>query len=987
MKHFDLINKPIDSLNMEKFSSYLNIKEGRNSLNGDWKFIYLKEMDEKYLTKDFNIDKLDNIKVPSHIEFNGYSNPQYVNVMYPWEGKEELLLGEVPKNNPVGIYFKDVDIDDLSKDIYLEFEGFESCLYLYVNGVFVGYSTHNFVTSTFKINDYINKGSNRITLVVFKYSFVSWYTDQDMFRLSGINRPINLLTLDKIHFKDIHNKSILKEDYSTGLFNVIFKLNSYTENTVVQFELLENDNVIIEDTINVDNNEVEYQENINNVLKWSDETPNLYTLNIKLLDSNIIKEEVSMKIGFRRIEIKDGIIYLNNKRLIIKGVNRHEFNCYEGRVMSKEMIEQDIIFMKKNNINALRTSHYPNKNETYELCDKYGIIVMDEVAIETHGTWMNLSIDNKEDRTLPGSNIVYKDFTIRRGEGMYERDKNYPSVLFFSLGNESHAGKNLEALSDYFRNIDKTRIIHYEGCFMNQKYLHISDVYSRMYAKPKAIKKYLKKNKDRPYILCEFSHAMGNSNGNFDEYMNLLDEYPNYQGGYIWDFVDQGIFKDGVMHFGGDFKDYPNDNNFCANGLLLADRSETPKVKTIKYYYSNIQFDISKNKVVIYNKNNFVDTSNLYFKYIILENGISVYEERFDLNILANSKGEYKFKNKFDYLNNSEYVFRVSAHLKENTLYAKKDYEINFLDKVIKEYKYEIKETSGNLKVYKSHSHITVENGDFKVIFNGIKINQGGLEAIMYKGDLYLDKLVLPTLFRATTDNDAMIYRYFNNFYLSSSLNPFYNPFTNAIKVKEESKDKVVVEVKYSMIVGLSFKKFKIRYTIYSSNEIKVEFDYKKPGLAPSPACIGMRYKFYKEYNDFTYLGLGKEGTYIDRIKGVKYGLYESKASEEYVNYSIPQENSNHEQTREVKIKMHGHNLTFKALDKLFAFKYQNYNEFELELAHRKENLPLSNYNYLTIYAINKGVGGDDSWGAPVHKKYRIGKKRYRMSYVIQIKN
>ena len=357
-----------------------------------------------------------------------------------------------------------------------------------------------------------------------------------------------------------------------------------------------------------------------------------------------------------------------------------------------------------------------------------------------------------------------------------------------------------------------------------------------------------------------------------------------------------------------------------------------------------------------------------------------------NIDILPLNKKEYKFK-KCEFKDNHEYVIRVSAHLGEDTIYALKDHEINFEDKVINEYKYEINSSEGDLKVYRSHTHITVENKDFKVIFNGIKINHGGLEAIMYKGDLYLDKIALPTLFRATTDNDAMIYKHLNNFYLAASLSPLYIPLPNALKVKEESKDKVVVEVAYLMIVGIAFSKFKITYTIYPTNEIKVEFNYKKPLIAPSPTCIGMRYKFHKEYDDFTYLGLGKEETYIDRCKGVKYGVYESKASEEYTNYSIPQECSNHELTRFINIPMHGHNLSFKALDKLFAFKYQNYNEFELELAQRKENLPLSNFNYLTIYAINKGVGGDDSWGAPVHKKYRVGKKRYSLSYVISIKD
>ena len=274
MKHLDLLSKPIDRVNMENFSTYLKIKEGRISLNGDYKFIYLKEFDEKYIAKDFDISELDNIKVPSHIEMNGYDKPQYVNVMYPWEGKEDLSLGEVPKNNPLGIYFLDYEFNDLSKDIYLEFEGFESCLFLYVNGKFVGYSTHNYVNSVFKINDYINEGKNRIAIVFYKFGLVSWFSDQDMFRFSGINRPINLLMLDKIHFDDIHNKSILLSDYKTGLLDLSFKVNKYNDNTLINLRMYDSDNLIYEDNINVNNLEVNIKKEFNDIKLWSDEETN-----------------------------------------------------------------------------------------------------------------------------------------------------------------------------------------------------------------------------------------------------------------------------------------------------------------------------------------------------------------------------------------------------------------------------------------------------------------------------------------------------------------------------------------------------------------------------------------------------------------------------------------------------------------------------------------------------------------------------------------
>lgn len=990
MKNLEFLTKPIDSLNIEPFSSFLNREKGRKNLNGKWKFVYLKEMNDKYLDEAFDISSLKEIEVPSHIEFNGYDIPQYVNMMYPWEGKEDLAIGEIPKINPIGIYLKDIEINDLNKDHYLEFEGFESALYLYINGAFVGYTTHNFVTSTFKINEYIKEGKNRLVIVLFKFSFASWYTDQDMFRLSGINRPINLLSLDKIHFVDIHNKSLLMEDYKTGLFDISFKVSNFSDNTFIGIELLYEDNLIIEEQIKVNNTLIDFKREIVNVLKWSDEDPNLYSLKVVLKDNNEVKDEVTMDVGFRRIEIKDNVMYLNNKRLILRGVNRHEFNCEKGRVMDIDLIEQDLKFMKSNNINAVRTSHYPNVNCFYNLCDKYGLIVMDEVAIETHGTW-GRNIEDKEYATIPGSNAVYKDFTLIRGKGMFERDKNYPCILFLSLGNESYAGKNLEELANYFRSVDPNRIVHYEGYNHNKKYTHISDIYSEMYTPADKIRKFLKKDKAKPFILCEFEHSMGNSTGNFDEYMELIDEFKNYQGGFIWDFVDQGILKDDRLFFGGDFNEYPTDYNFCANGLIFADRKSTPKVNIVKYYYSNIQFEISKNKIEVINKNNFIDTSNLEFKYFILENGEEIYENSFELNVEPLSKKDYKLKYNIDLKEGKDYLIRVGAYLKEDTIYAKNGHEINFDQKFIKgslsKNNYEIDDKKiTKFNIFEGVNHLTIENGDFKVIFKNSGNSSGGLEAIMYKDKLYLSKVAVPTLFRPNTDNDLAIEKHYNGFYFGCSLYPNYNPLKKALKVVSQDDKKVVVEVIYQMVVGIFFSKFKVRYTIYASNEIKVDYEYKKPPFVPVPPVIGMRYAFQNKYDNFSYIGLGKEETYIDRYKGVKYGNFESKASDEYVDYSKPQECGNHEYTKEVNINMHGNILSFIALGNTFAFKYLPYNEFEIELANRKHNLPDSDYNYLTLYAINKGVGGDDSWGAKVHNKYLVQNKKYRLSYLIKIK-
>lgn len=988
-----LLIKPITEVNALKdcssFNLFNNKKDLRSSLNGQWKFLYLEKFDEKIFNDDIDFDSLKEITLPSHLEFSMYGEPQYVNVMYPFEGKEDLNFDQLPKKNPCGVFFKKIKKTSPNLDIFLEFEGFEAALYVYINNNFVGYSTKNFTTTKFKIDQYLTKDENLITLIVFKYSFASWYTDQDMWRLSGINRNINLLIRDKIHLVDIHNKSTLANNYEDGYLNVDFELTMFNKDTKLIINLLHNSKSLLYETIKVNNNIINYSFILKNCLKWSDEDPNLYQLKIALIDNNKTIEETSLNIGFRKIEIKDGVIYLNNKRLLIRGVNRHEFDCNNGRAITNDVIENDIKLLKSNNFNAVRTSHYPNKKELYDLCDKYGLIVMDEAAIETHGTRGNL--DKNEFEVLPGSKKEYLDFTLNRGKSMYLRDKNHCSILFWSLGNESFGGTNLESLYNYFKEVDNTRLIHYEGCFQIQKYNHISDVTSRMYAKPKEINKYLLKHQDKPFLLCEFLHAMGNSCGNLDEYMDLFNKFKNYHGGFIWDFVDQGIYKNNKFNFGGDFYDYPNDNNFCANGLLLASREETSKLKTVKYFYQMLDFELNLNYVKIINKYNFINTSKFKFIYQLFENDTIIYEKSFETNIPPQNSKIINIENKVELKKDCYYRIRFLTLLKEDNLFNKKGYELCFKERFINK---KIDEVSNNinlerkskLKVFKSFNHISVSNDELTVCFNGIKTNDGGLDAIIYKDNILLNNVVLPTLFRANTDNDKMMDKYFTSFYFSASMYPLYNPFKNEIKVISQSDDKVVIEVIYSMLTAIFFNKFKIKYTIYSSNDIHVEYDYKKPPFIPSPNIVGLRFLINKNYSKFSYVGLGKEDNYSDRYYGIKYGKYESDANDEYVNYSYPQECGQHQFVRNLDLNIKNCVLSFIPLNKTFNFKYLPYNEFMLEIANRKEELTKTKYNYLTLICANKGVGGDDSWGAPVHEPYLLNNKKFHQEFIIRIK-
>lgn len=985
-----LLNKPLFGKNLLWESSYqesfASEKNNRLSLNGEYGFIYDEQgtIDTRALEEDFDFENSEKITIPSHMEFNGYGKPQYCNIQYPWEGKENLSYDMLPKDNPCGIYLKDVNIElDENKDYILEFNGFESALYVYINGIFIGYSTQNYTRSQFRINNALKNGKNRFVFVVFKYSFASWISDQDMWRLSGIHRNVDLLIVDKTHIADLDVPCTLNDDYRTGHFSFKARIENPCENMSMRINLRLKENIIIEKELPF-NKYFKYEENLQNILPWSDETPNLYTLDVELRKSGIAVENTTLQIGFRRIEIKGNQVLLNGKRLILRGVNRHEFKMDTGRVMDRKTIQDDLILMKKNNINTVRCSHYPNNVFLYEECDRLGIYVIDETAIETHGTWMNNPHDeNCSSTSLPGDDKKYEEITLLRGKGMLERDKNHCSILFWSLGNESYAGENLKALSDYFHGRDKTRLVHYEGCFWNRKYSSISDVESQMYTKPADIRKFLKKHKDKPFMLCEYEHSMGNSTGNMDEYMKLLDEFDNFMLGCIWDFVDQGIKMDGKMFFGGDFNEYPHDDNFCADGILPSDRIPGSKMATVKYNYSPVRITFSSNSFTIVNLRSFSDTNDLEFIYSVMANGIEESTALFNENIEPGKSKEIFVP--FEKENNKNYVRKVNVIRKSDKESMLLEIDDSFMNQVPI---YDEEKSEAKLQTFHSVNHYTIETDDgFEVIFLKPKTGHAGLEAIRNNGELYLQNLVEPTLFRPNIDNDMTIETVFSNGYLGASRNVFVNPFgKSSFRIVEENSEKVVVRMKHIFLFGRRTMFFNEEYTIKNDKTITIKYSFKPKRLYPLPSIIGMRFRLNKDFSDFNYLGIGKEETYPDRFKGQDFGYHQSNSANEYVDYSMPQECGNHMYTQIVDIPMYGGKMSIEAVNKPFSFNYLPYSSFDIENAKRKSDLSVSKYNYLTISAFTKGVGGDDSWGAPVHKQYRAKHKLYTQEFRIRIK-
>ncbi len=583
------------------------------SLNGEWKFCYsINAMErpadfylEKYVEEGFH-----DIKVPGHIELSGYDKIHYINTMYPWEGHvfrrpAHALLQEnaeagsfsMADYNPVGSYRKEFDLEEglKNKRVIICFEGVEQAMYLWLNGHFVGYAEDSFTPSEFDLTPFIKETGNVISVEVHKRSTAAFLEDQDFFRFFGIYRNVTLYAKPDLHVEDFWAKPVLAEDNTSGTFSLSLKLSSKDmekEGTVIVTLTDKEGGVCLEQRLPM-GEEVQIESvALNGVVAWSNENPYLYELGIVLeTKDGVVEEFISYPVGFRRIEIKDKIMLLNGKRLILNGVNRHEWSAENGRCIGRSEMEWDMKTMKENNINSVRTSHYPNQISWYHMCDQNGIYMMAEVNLESHGSWQKMGVVEPS-WNIPGSIPEWKDVVMDRAKTNFEVFKNHTSILFWSLGNESYAGDNIESMNRFYKETDESRLVHYEGVVHNRAYeAAISDVESRMYASPLQVREYLDNDPAKPFILCEYMHDMGNSLGGMKSYISLLDEYPMYQGGFIWDYIDQALWVEDevsgekVLRYGGDFDDRPSDYEFSGDGIVFADRMEKPAMQEVKYYY------------------------------------------------------------------------------------------------------------------------------------------------------------------------------------------------------------------------------------------------------------------------------------------------------------------------------------------------------------------------------------------------------------------
>lgn len=965
----------------------------RQNLNGLWKFQYARNLAEApagFEAEDFDCKGWEDIRVPAHIQMEGYDKPQYVNVQYPWDGHEAIEPGEIPTQfNPVASYVKYFTVPEnmQGKRLFVSFQGVESGFALWCNGSYVGYSEDTFTPSEFELTSYLKEGENKLAVQVFKWTSGSWCEDQDFFRFSGIFRDVYLYSIPDTHVSDIRIKTILNDTYDRGNLEIVLEAIG---NGKVELILTKQGEEAARTEVEIkDGQSTVVELTIEQPALWSAEQPNLYNLMIQVTDNQEqLQELIPQRVGFRRFAIEDGIMKLNGKRIVFKGVDRHEFSSRRGRVPNHDELLRDIVTMKRNNINAIRTSHYPNDSALYALCDEYGLYLIDECNMETHGMWDMVGRGVWPiEKALPGDRQEWKDLLLDRVNSMYQRDKNHPSIIIWSCGNESFGGSVIYEMSRLFHALDDTRLVHYEGVCNDRRYNDTSDMESRMYPSAAYVKDFLQKDRSKPYLLCEYTHAMGNSCGGMHKYTDLTDEEPLFQGGFIWDYIDQSIYhKDRygkeVLGYGGDFDDRPCDYNFSGNGIAYGgERMPSPKMQEVKFNYQNISIQIQDDQFTVINKSLFTNTDVYDCKISLTLDGRQIADTKVDIGVEPLDQQTYQLP-RWRYLtpwskeepwmatDAGEYVVTVSFVLKEDTLWAQRGHEVAFGQGIYEIEAPQQRKPQSYMKVTDGTYNLGIKGEHFEVLFDkGGK----GLVSYVYGGREMIKAIPKPNFWRAPTDNDngnQMPFRYAQwklaSMYQLNGIPGSKEP--NPVIVQET--DKVTVTYTYYLPTTPE-SSCEVAYTVTGDGTVHTALSYDPPkGIHDMPE-FGMLFKFDADYENLTWYGYGPAETYCDRERGGKLGIHHNKVADNIAQYLVPQECGNHTHVRKASVTDNlGRGIEFSG--KELSFSALPYTPHELENAMHSYELPPVYYTVVRVALQQMGVAGDDSWGARTHDEYLI---------------
>ena len=1021
----------------------------RYSLNGIWKFSYAKNYASSipgFEKTSYDCSGWDDIRVPAHMQMEGYDKPAYINVQYPWEGREEVRPGQIPVQfNPVGSYVKcfRVPEDMKGRPLCISFQGVESGFALWLNGWYVGYSEDSFTPSEFDLTPYLVEGENKLAVQVFKWTASSWLEDQDFFRFSGIFRDVYLYTVPKVHLQDLKIRTLVDESMESARLNMTLSFVTDEEPAApigaassgsaeeeeqdkplpgkTYYRLERNGKTVLQGDIS-NAKKIEISEQVFNPVLWSAEAPALYDLYLILKDENGTETEaVHELVGFRRFEMKNGLMCLNGKRIVFKGVNRHEFTAEKGRAaMPLSVMLQDLVTMKRNNINAIRTCHYPDDSRLYRLCDRLGLYMIAENNMESHGSWEPI-LRGLADRSaaIPGENREWQALLLDRVDSCYERDKNHPAILIWSCGNESFGGSVIYEMSRRFRTLDPDRLVHYEGVFNDRSYNATSDMESQMYPSPDAIRAFLRENPDKPMICCEYTHSMGNSNGDMFKYTDLTDEEPRYQGGFIWDYVDQSLrerdrYGRVYQAYGGDHLERPTDYSFSGNGIVAGDRTPYPKMQDVKFNYQNISAIVSRDQVLVINKNLFVNTGDFDCVCELYKDGTLMSSEVIPAACAPLTQKAFALPFTGEYPA-GEYTIIVSFRLKEDTSWAEKGHEVAF-----GQYVYCVEgdasasensadaaagQAKAHYQIIRDYHNVGVKGENFDALIS--ILNGGGLKSYRYAGRELIEVEPRPNFWRALTDNDkgnrmGARYGQWKLASLYADMAPADLDYKKvlagdpdalavAMKAREypvqaEEDGCLVWKMRY-FLPTVPVSDCIVTYKIAADGTITFMLDYVPvAGLSAMPE-FGFLFRLPADFDRVTWYGNGPEECYCDRERGAKLGIYGTTTEENMTRYLVPQECGNRTGVRWAKVTDEkGRGVLFTAgsgtrvcgmeeaeyVPCTMNFSALPYTPEEIENAAHYTELPESSHTVVRCSLMQMGVGGDDSWGARTHEEFLL---------------
>ena len=963
--------------------------EPKQNLDGVWKVNVTQAANvdvenAPFAAADFNDAGFGAINVPEHLQMAGYLKNKYVNVQYPWDGHEDPQEPNVPENNHVAIYRRSFTLDrplaatlENGGTVSITFHGMATAIYVWVNGTFVGYGEDGFTPNEFDITEALNvDGDNVLTVACYEYASASWLEDQDFWRLHGLFRSVELAAQPRVHVETVQIEADYNPSMAAGTLNATLQLRNANDAATVKAKLRDANGTVVWESTQCANETITLNSGaLKNIAPWSAEEPTLYELTVLVVghDGPLV-EKIVQRIGFRTFRIEDGIMKLNGKRVVFKGADRHEFDAKRGRSITRQDMIDDITFCKRHNINAIRTSHYPNQEYWYDLCDEYGIYLIDETNMETHGSWVANNIETPE-TAVPGSKPQWEGACVDRINSMMRRDYNHPSVLIWSLGNESFAGEVFRAMHAHAHAIDPNRPVHYEGSVHDRAFDDVTDIESRMYAHADEIEEYLKSNPKKPYISCEYMHAMGNSVGNMDEY-TALERYPQYQGGFIWDFIDQAILVrlpdgDERLCYGGDFGDRPSDYEFAGDGIVFADRTPSPKAQDVKQLYANVRIVPGETGVEIANDNLFVSTADYVFVTRVLADGEPVWqaEQRFDVPAGETKHFDIEWPLEAYRGQANELTLEVSQRLAAAEEWAPKGYELSFGQTVV----------AGSKPVAASEAKpvdgiVTVGRWNAGVQGSGREIllsrTQGGIVSYTLDGREFVLRRPTLTTFRALTDNDRGAGHGYDRAQWVGA-GRYAKCVNNTIEQVNDDTLKAVYEYELATPQRTHVT---ITYVADTTGKLHLSVDY--PGEtqeAPTIPAFGLEWTLPVEYSNLRFYGPGPDETYADR-KHAKLGIWNTNAYDDHAPYLMPQETGNHEDVRWAEITDDaGHGMRVSRHgESAFALSLQPYSAFMLEEAQHQDELPAPKHMFLRVLAAQMGVGGDDSWMSPVHPQYHI---------------